>query len=180
VSAGGDVAVGSDSADDSGALAPVTTESGLVIRAITTDDVAAWRELFRAYGEFYETVFDDAQLDHVGALLVTAGSGVDALVAVDPADGDALVGFAHYRSHPDTFSRQRDWYLDDLFTAPSARGRGAATALIARLGEIARGGREQGHGGTLRWITAASNERAQRVYDRIAQRTTWLTYEQKL
>jgi uncharacterized pyridoxal phosphate-containing UPF0001 family protein len=32
-------------------------------------------------------------------------------------------------------------------------------------------------GGTVRWITAADNERAQRVYDRLATRATWVTYE---
>ncbi|TPW70149.1 GNAT family N-acetyltransferase [Schumannella sp. 10F1B-5-1] len=167
--------------------------SGLTIRPITPDDLAAWRELFRAYGEFYETAFDDAQLDHVGALLVAEGSGIDALVAVEgsgddsaevSADGsgeaDAVIGFAHYRSFPDTFSTRRDWFLDDLFVDPAARGNGAATALIERLGELARDGAEPGQGGTLRWITAASNERAQRVYDRIAQRTTWVTYEVRL
>lgn len=159
--------------------------AGLTIRPIATGDLAAWRELFRAYGEFYETAFDDAQLDHVSALLVAEGSGLDALVAVEgsgdgAADADAVVGFAHYRSFPDTFSTRRDWFLDDLFVDPAARGNGAATALIERLGELARDGAEPGQGGTLRWITAASNERAQRVYDRIAQRTTWVTYEVRL
>jgi ribosomal protein S18 acetylase RimI-like enzyme len=121
-------------------------------------------------------MFDEAHLDHVATLLVTPGSGVDALVAEDDAEDDAgrVVGFAHYRSHPDTFSSARDWYLDDLFVAEDARGHGAATALIEALVERARA---DGSGGTLRWITAATNERAQRVYDRVARRTTWVTYE---
>jgi GNAT superfamily N-acetyltransferase len=142
------------------------------IRDITADDIPAWRELFRAYGVFYETTFDEAQLDHVGSLLVTPGSGVDAFVAED--ETGRVIGFAHYRSHPDTFSAGRDWYLDDLFVDPDARAAGVGTALIQHLSAHAE---RVSPGGTLRWITAADNARAQRVYDRLATRTTWVTYE---
>jgi GNAT superfamily N-acetyltransferase len=142
----------------------------VVVRPVELRDSDAWRRLFREYGVFYDTTFDDAQLDHVWSLLTTEGAGVDALVA--EVGGD-VVGFAHYRSHPDTFSTGRDWYLDDLFTDPSARGTGVASALIERLKELARATGP----GTLRWITAADNTTAQRVYDRLAKRTTWVTYE---
>jgi GNAT superfamily N-acetyltransferase len=142
----------------------------VVVRAVEPRDGDAWRRLFRDYGVFYETSFDDQQLDHVWGLLTTAGSGVDALVA---EVGGEVVGIAHYRSHPDTFSTGRDWYLDDLFTDPSARGAGVASALIEHLKELARATGP----GTLRWITAEDNATAQRVYDRLAKRTTWVTYE---
>lgn len=145
------------------------------VRELAADDLAAWRELFRAYGVFYETVFDDAHLDHVAAMLLRSDSGVDALVAEN--DAGRVAGFAHYRSHPDTFSSGRDWFLDDLFVDPEARGAGIGTALIEAIAERARAA---GSAGTLRWITAESNERAQRVYDRVAGRTTWVTYEKDL
>jgi ribosomal protein S18 acetylase RimI-like enzyme len=145
------------------------------VRELAGGDIPVWRELFRAYGVFYETEFDDAQLDHVAALLLQPGSGVDALVAED--DDARVVGFAHYRSHPDTFSVGRDWYLDDLFVDPEARGAGAGTALIEALAERASAA---GPVGSLRWITAESNEHAQRVYDRIATRTSWVTYQKSL
>jgi hypothetical protein len=32
----------------------------------------------------------------------------------------------------------------------------------------------------LRWITAADNVTAQKLYDRIATRTSWVTYEREL
>lgn len=144
------------------------------VRALAAEDAAAWRRLFLAYGVFYETDFDDDLLDRVWALLVAAGSGIDALVA--ETDG-RVVAFAHYRSHPDTFSGGWDWYLDDLYVDPDARGCGAGTALVERIAELAR---ERGAAGTLRWITAADNATAQRVYDRIADRTSWVTYERRL
>jgi GNAT superfamily N-acetyltransferase len=145
------------------------------VRGISPADLPVWRELFRAYGVFYETAFDDAQLDHVGALLLEPGSGIDAIVAED--DTGRVVGFAHFRSHPDTFSTGRDWFLDDLFVDPDARGGGVGSALVEAVAERAR---TAGSTGTLRWITAESNERAQRVYDRVARRTTWVTYEKDL
>jgi len=142
----------------------------VTVRPIDLRDADAWRRLFGDYGVFYETQFGDEVLDHVWGLLTTDGSGIDALVA--EIDG-VVVGIAHYRSHPDTFSTGRDWYLDDLFTTPAARGAGVASALIGRLTEMARAT----GGGTLRWITAATNAPAQRLYDRLATRTTWVTYE---
>ena len=87
-------------------------------------------------------------------------------------DGE-LVGFAHLRRHSDTFTGGPAWFLDDLFTAPAARGHGVATALIAAL----RAHADANGGGTISWITADDNLTAQRVYDKVATRTRWVTYE---
>jgi len=141
-----------------------------MIRAVESRDHEAWARLFAAYGEFYETTFSADVLESTWSRLLDPAEGVSALVA--EVDG-AVIGFAHYRSHPDTFTTGRDWFLDDLFVDPASRGSGAATALIERLKQFAA---ETGPG-TLRWITAESNERAQRLYDRVATRTTWVTYE---
>ncbi len=144
-----------------------------VIRPIAPSDRGAWDELFLAYGVFYETSFTSEVLDRVWALMLEPTSGVDALVA--EKDGQ-VVAFAHYRSHPDTFTGGRDWYLDDLYVSLDARGAGLATELVEHIAELARAGES---GGTLRWITAADNARAQRVYDRIALKTDWVMYEKR-
>jgi len=140
-----------------------------LVRPLVESDEARWRELFTAYGVFYETDFSDEVLERVWALLVAAGSGIDGLVA--ERDG-AVVGIAHYRSHPDTFSGGRDWFLDDLFVDPTARGTGAGRALIEHIAELSAG-----TGGSLRWITAADNHTAQALYDKVATRTSWVMYE---
>jgi GNAT superfamily N-acetyltransferase len=62
-----------------------------------------------------------------------------------------------------------------LFVAPEARGSGAAQALIDAVAEA---GRSRGWT-VLRWITADDNYRARSAYDRIADRTKWITYEIK-
>jgi ribosomal protein S18 acetylase RimI-like enzyme len=120
------------------------------IRPIAPADRAAWQRLFRDYGVFYETEFAD-----------------------DVFDG---VGFAHIRRVSDTFTAGPGWFLDDLYVAPERRGQGLARDLIEAA---ARDGAAAG-GGTLRWITAADNTGAQKLYDRIATRTSWVVYEREL
>lgn len=144
----------------------------VTVRPIEAGDAARWRELFTAYGVFYETAFSDEVLDGVWAWLMDAHHPLRCLVAVR---GNRVVGFAHVREQPDTFTASPGWYLDDLYTEPEARGSGAGTALITAIEQHARA-----HGGgTVRWITALDNEPAQRVYDRLATRTTWITYEKE-
>jgi len=143
------------------------------IRPIAFRDEPAWRELFRAYGLFYETDFPDRVLDGVWGWLMDPAHEVTALVA---EEAGALAGFAHIRRLHDTFTAGPAWFLDDLYVAPDRRGEGIARALIERGYQDATA-----HGGgTFRWITAAGNETAQRLYDRIATRADWVVYEKEL
>ncbi|MGZ4193170.1 MAG: GNAT family N-acetyltransferase, partial [Solirubrobacteraceae bacterium] len=84
----------------------------------------------------------------------------------------SLVGIAHYLIHANT-SGPDVCYLQDLFTAPESRGRGAATALIEAIAGWAR---DQG---CLRlyWSTHESNATARRVYDRVAANRGFIRYE---
>jgi GNAT superfamily N-acetyltransferase len=140
------------------------------IRPVADADHARWRELFTAYGVFYETHFPDDVLDGVWAWLQDDAHPVRCLVA--EVDG-VVVGFTHFREQPDTFTAGPGWFLDDLFTDPAHRGGGVASALI---GAVEAHARAHG-GGTVRWITADDNHTAQRVYDRLATRARWVTYE---
>jgi ribosomal protein S18 acetylase RimI-like enzyme len=143
------------------------------IRPIEPGDHDAWRELFREYGAFYETTFDDEVFSGVWGWLLDPSHEVSAIVAVD---GGEFVGFAHIRRLHDTFTAGPAWFLDDLFVAPDHRGAGVARALIERgYADATAAG-----GGTFRWITAADNETAQLLYDRIATRAGWVVYEKEL
>lgn len=143
-----------------------------VIRPIAARDHEAWRELFTAYGAFYETEFPPGVLDGVWAWLMDADHEVSAWVA--EADG-VIAGFAHLRRLSDTFTAGPAWSLDDLYVAPEFRGAGVGRALIAACAAAAH----EAGGGTLRWITASSNSTAQRLYDTVATRTSWVTYEKE-
>jgi len=146
----------------------------VVVRPAGPDDRDAWARLFVDYGVFYETEFDESVQSGVWAWIMDASHEVNAVVAEDDARG--LVGFALYRRQADTFTAGTGWTLDDLYVTPESRGSGAATALIDAVAAAAT----EGGGGILRWITAADNTRAQRVYDRVATRAGWVTYEKEL
>jgi ribosomal protein S18 acetylase RimI-like enzyme len=147
-----------------------------LIRPIAPGDRDAWRTLFTAYGVFYKADFSPAVLDGVWAWLMDAAHDVSALVAESTgAESPALVGFAHLRRLNDTFTAGPAWSLDDLYVAPEHRGEGIARSLIAACAATAHAA----GGGTLRWITASDNSTAQRLYDAVATRTSWVTYEKE-
>ena len=59
-----------------------------------------------------------------------------------------------------------------LFTAPAARGKGVARALIA---EVVRWAREQGCA-RVYWLTQSGNETARRLYDQVADNRGFIQY----
>jgi ribosomal protein S18 acetylase RimI-like enzyme len=64
-------------------------------------------------------------------------------------------------------------YLDDLFVEPAFRGSGAVDALFGEINRIAL----ERDWAVVRWTTAEDNARARAVYDRVATRTAWITYD---
>jgi GNAT superfamily N-acetyltransferase len=141
------------------------------IRMAGDDDFFGWLPLFEAYCRFYETELDDAKALIVWNWIRDESDPLEAALAVDE-DG-RLIGLAQYRAVPDTLAATRGMHLDDLFVDEEHRAAGVGRALIefvhARAAEIGNGG--------VRWITAADNADAQRVYDQVARRTSWVLYE---
>lgn len=68
-----------------------------------------------------------------------------------------LVGIAHFLVHASTTSADV-CHLRDLFTAPEARGKGVARALIAEVGHWAR----ERDCARVYWHTQSGNETARR------------------
>lgn len=143
------------------------------VRPITASDRIAWAQLFRGYRNFYERSHDPRIFDTVWRWLLNPDHEVRGLIA---EMNGVPVGFAHYR----TFARPIDGvtalFLDDMFTAPEARGSGAGTAMLARLNEI--GVLERA--AVVRWITAHDNTTARSLYDQIATEIPFATYDMKL
>jgi len=143
------------------------------VRAIEPGDHEAWQRLFHAYREFYEYDVNQTVVDRVWGWIQDDAHETGALVAV--LDGE-VVGFAHHRAFARPSSGKTGLFLDDLFTRPDLRGKGVGRALITRLGEMAQ---ERGID-KVRWITAEDNHTAQRLYDDMAQKTTWVTYDYRV
>jgi len=138
------------------------------ITALEPDDRPAWQELFRGYNEFYERVLPPEGFERAWREFA-AGERIHALGA--RLDG-RLVGIAHFLVHASTTSPDV-CYLQDLFTAPDARGRGVARALIKAVEAWAR---DRGCA-RLYWHTKENNHTARRLYDRVAQNRGFIQYD---
>ncbi len=151
-----------------------TTASRLRIVAIEPKHRADWEALYAGYAAFYQVEQTAAMRATVWGWIHDPAHEVEGLVAVD--ESGRAIGLAHFRPFARPLAAKTGGFLDDLFVAPEARGSGAAQALIDAIAEIGRG---RGWS-VVRWITAEDNYRARAVYDRVATKTKWLTYEIKL
>ncbi|MDX6235108.1 MAG: hypothetical protein QOH68_4275 [Nocardioidaceae bacterium] len=145
----------------------------LTIRAVEPHDETAWAELYAGYRAFYHLAEDPASVTKTWEWVRDGEHGLVGLVAVD--DSDQPVALANLRWFARPSSATMGLYLDDLFTAPGARGTGAASALLKEA--AARAG--EGEGSVVRWITATDNAAARSIYDSYAMATPWVTYDMK-
>jgi GNAT superfamily N-acetyltransferase len=141
------------------------------IAPLAAADRDEWEVLARGYKAFYEDPQPDSVYARTWARLM-AGDGIKGLGA--RLDG-RLVGIAHYMFHPNSWTADV-CYLQDLFTAPDARGRGVARALIDAVADAARA-----HGcAKYYWLTRDSNETARALYDKVARFKGFVRYDYPL
>ena len=141
------------------------------IRQLQPEDREAWQGLAAGYKAFYNTPTSEAEYAQAWRRLL-AGDGAHALGA--RLDGQ-LVGITHYLFHTSTWAPAA-CYLQDLFTAPQARGQGVAGALIEAVAAAAR------EAGCTRcyWLTQETNTTARRLYDRVARFKGFIRYDYDL
>lgn len=143
----------------------------VTVRPVTQADHPAWDTLYQGYAEFYGMTQTREMRDKVWSWLFDQNAQSEGLVAV--TEGGTVVGITHFRPFARPLSATTGGFLDDLFVSPDARGLGAADALIAGVkAEAAKRGWS-----IVRWITAEDNYRARVVYDRMSNRTKWVTYD---
>lgn len=141
------------------------------INAAQAADKTQWQTLYQGYAEFYKVPMNQTILDTVWQWIEDEQQPFFCLIAKDE-QGEAL-GLMHFREMASPLRGAKVGFLDDLFIAPQARGQGLVTALFARLELEAK---EQ-QWPLVRWITADNNYRARAVYDQVANKTQWLTYQ---
>lgn len=132
------------------------------IRPAAPSDETGWRALWHDYCAFYQVAVPPSVTAATWARILDPASSINALVAVSEDETGALVGFAHYVSHPHTWSEKTLCYLEDLFVNPNARGAGVGHALIERLTTMGR----ENDWGRVYWHTGTDNAPARRLYDR--------------
>lgn len=145
----------------------------LSVRPVDASDRSDWNRLYQGYAEFYKVPQTVEMRDTVWSWLMDPDHEVQGFVA--ELDG-AVVGLVHFRPFSSPLRAITNCFLDDLFVAPQHRGSGAARALIEAVQQRAR---ENGWG-VVRWITADDNYRARGLYDKLATRTMWVTYDMKV
>ena len=141
------------------------------VEAVGIGEREAWAGLYRAYADFYHMEMTPTILETVWGWIHDDKCDFWCIVARD--DAGECCGLMHYRAMPSPLRGATVGFLDDLFVVPAYRGRGTAQALFTALEQRAR---EQGWP-LVRWITAEDNYRGRAVYDRLAQRTQWVTYQ---
>lgn len=146
----------------------------IAIRPVMAADRTEWDVLYEGYATFYKVAQTPQMRDTVFGWLMDEGHTSNGLVAED-ASGK-LIGLTHYRPFVSCLMTVTNCFLDDLFVDPAARGSGAAEALIEAVRAVAV---DEGWA-KVRWITADDNYRGRGVYDKVAERTMWVTYDLKV
>ncbi|MEU6041295.1 GNAT family N-acetyltransferase [Actinomadura sp. NPDC047616] len=141
------------------------------IGPLRPEDRAAWEVLARGYKAFYRTVVPDTGYEETWQRLQ---SGAE-LHGIGARSNGRLVGIAHYLFHV-TFWSADSCYLQDLFVDESARGHGAARALIEHVAEEAR---KRG-AARLYWTTKQDNVPARALYDKVARFHGFIRYDYPL
>ncbi|MEA3540446.1 MAG: GNAT family N-acetyltransferase [Pseudomonadota bacterium] len=107
----------------------------LLIRAAVREDAPL---IFRFICDLaeYEKLRHEVKGDAEGLAEQLFGTRPHAEVLIAEDDG-APLGFALFFHNFSTFEGRPGIYLEDLFVAPEARGKGAGKALLARLAALA-------------------------------------------
>ncbi len=138
------------------------------VRSLKRQDRAAWEPLWLGYQRFY-----NVDLTAVTELTFTRFfDGIEPVHALVAEHNGALLGFTHYLFHRSTWLSGPMCYLQDLYTADSARGKGVARALIEAVYQSAE------HAGASRvyWNTHEDNATARALYDKVAARSGFIQY----
>jgi len=149
----------------------------LTIRPIQRSDYDHWRPLWDGYNAFYGRAGPTALSEEITRAtwdrFFDSSEPVHAFVAEESGQ---LFGLTHYIFHRST-TRLRDiCYLQDLFTAEHARGRGIGRRMIEAVYEAAR------NAGSSRvyWQTQTTNKAGRALYDKLAKHLGFIVYSHEL
>lgn len=149
----------------------------IALRPIARGDYAQWRPLWDGYNAFYgregETALPEPVTQSTWERFFDPAEPVHALVAVE---GAALVALVHYLFHRSTTRLDDVCYLQDLFTAPSHRGRRIGQRLIEAVYDAARGAGSS----RVYWQTQATNASGRALYDKLARHDGFIVYAHAL
>ena len=149
----------------------------LRVRPIVRADYAGWRPLWEGYNRFYgrqgPSALPERMSEATWERFLAREEPVHALVA---EQSGRLIGLAHYLYHRSTTRLSNVCYLQDLFTAEAARGRGVGRQLILAVYDAARAAGSS----RVYWQTQAPNAAGRALYDKVAQHQGFVVYSHEL
>ena len=148
-----------------------------VIREVTEGDFERWLPLWDGYNAFYGRSGDTAlPLETTRTTWLRFFDPDEPMHALVAEQEGRLLGLTHYLFHRSTTLVPPITYLQDLFTAEQARGKGVATALIeAVYARAAEAGSPR-----VYWQTHETNAVARSLYEKVAERSGFLVYRKVL
>lgn len=141
----------------------------MIIRPIARDDKAQWLPLWQGYQTFYKVAIADGVTDLTFERFFDELVPVHAFVA---EENGALLGFVHYIFHYSAWTKGPYVYLQDLFTADAARGKGVGSALIEAVYAAA----EKAGAARVYWLTHETNATAISLYEKVADRSGFIQF----
>ena len=142
----------------------------LEIRPLAPADRAAWGALWQGYLAYYKTTLPETIYDSSFARMLS-GDDHEFQGRLALLDGKPI-GLVHYLFHRHGWKIENVCYLQDLYTAPEARGQGIARALIEAVYTEADKASAPG----VYWLTQDFNTTARQLYDRIGTLTPFIKY----
>ncbi len=148
-----------------------------LVRDVQQRDFAEWKMLWGGYNEFYgrkgETALPEIITNAAWARFFDGYEPLHALVA---ENSGRLVGLVHFLFHRSSIALTSNCYLQDLFTAEAARGRGVGRALIEEVYRRA----ERAGSARVYWQAQETNATARKLYDRVAEKSGFIVYRKGL
>lgn len=146
-----------------------------MIRDLRAEDRQDWQRLFTDYQAFYGFPDRPPEFYDKAFARLMSGAARDFHALVDEQDGQ-LLGLVHYVFHPHMWRDEGVCYLQDLFTAPEARGKGVARQLIQAVYAKA----DAAGVPAVYWLTAEDNYAGRMLYDKVALRSPFIRYNRRL
>lgn len=156
----------------------MSDKPALTLRPLGEDDRRAWEPHWQGYLAFYKTSVPQETTDLTWSRLLDPAEPMHVIGAFGPGpDGaETLLGIVHYIFHRSTWTPGNYCYLQDLFTAPEARGKGVGRALIEAVYAKAK----EAGAGRVYWLTQDGNATARALYDQVADHPGFTVYRKAM
>ena len=142
----------------------------ITITSLISPDYADWLPLWQGYLIFYQASVAPEVTAQSFTRMTSGKDSVGGFLARDE-QGQAI-GLTHWILHRSNWTLGDYCYLQDLFVAPHVRGGGVGRALITQVYTHAK----TQNCSRVYWLTKENNVAAQKLYDKIADKSGFIQY----